>query len=126
MPGMEEKVRAICLALPGVEERDSHGAPAFFAKKQFVHLWPQGHHDHHFPHLWCAAGPGVADELLRRDPARWFRPPYVGVRGWVGLRLDGEVDWDEVAEACLDGFRTVAPAQLLKRLESEESGNPSG
>lgn len=50
-----ERVRAICLALPGVTERRSHGAPAFFARRQFVQLWPEGHHEHQFPHLWCAS-----------------------------------------------------------------------
>lgn len=117
---VEDQVRRICLDLPGVEERQSHGAPAFFAKKQFVHLWPDGHHDDQFPHLWCAAPPGVAADLVRRDGRRWFRPPYVGGRGWVGLRLDGDVDWAEVEDACVDAFRTVAPHALLNRLEDEE------
>jgi hypothetical protein len=102
-----QRVRAICLALPGVTERPSHGSPAFFAGKQFVMLWPDGHHDHDFPHLWCAAPPGGQQELVAAEPARFFRPPYVGGRGWVGVRLDGDVDWTEIAELCADAHRAV-------------------
>jgi hypothetical protein len=107
------RVREICLALPGVTERLSHGAPAFFVGKQFVALWPDGHHDHDFPHLWCAAPPGGQAELVGTDPLRFFRPPYVGGRGWVGVRLDGPVDFDELAEICLDAYRAVAPSRLV-------------
>lgn len=102
-----ERVRAICLALPGVTERLSHGSPAFFAGKQFVMLWADGHHDHGFPHLWAAAPPGGQEELVATDPERFFRPPYVGGRGWVGMRLDGSVDWAEVTEVCAEAHRAV-------------------
>jgi hypothetical protein len=101
------RVRVICMALPGVIERESHGAPAFFAGKQFVHLWPSGHHDRVVPHLWCAAPTGEQEALIAADPARFFRPPYVGSRGWVGLVLDGDVDWGEVAELCAEAHRCV-------------------
>lgn len=109
-----ERVRRICLALPETSERPSHGAPAFFVRdrKQFVMLWPDGHHDNRFPHLWCAAPPGAQAELIAEDPARFFRPPYVGHRSWVGVRLDGDPDWSEIAELCQDAFRTVAPRSL--------------
>lgn len=95
-PGVEHRVRELCLHLPGATERLSHGAPAFFAGKQFVMLWPDGHHDHGFPHLWCAAPAGARAELTGTGPERFFRPPYVGGRGWIGVRLDGDVRWDEV------------------------------
>jgi hypothetical protein len=104
---LEERVRAICMALPGVTEKLSHGTPAFFVKKQFVMLWPNGHHDNRFPHLWCAAPPGAQDELIDTEPQRFFRPPYVGSRGWLGVRLDGHIDWAEIAEVCRDAHRTV-------------------
>jgi hypothetical protein len=106
---VEDKVRAICLALPDVTERPSRGAPAFFAGKQFVMLWPQGHHDHRFPHLWCAALPGAQEELVAVSD-RYFRPPYVGGRGWVGIRLDDEPDWTEIAEVLTDAHRAVTGA----------------
>lgn len=113
-----DHVREICSRFPGVTERPSHGSPAFFATRQFVMLWPDGHHDHEFPHLWCAAPFGAQDELVAASPARCFRPPYVGGRGWVGVRLDGEVDWDEVAQLCEDAYRAVAPARLVRLLDS--------
>jgi hypothetical protein len=106
------------MALPGVTERPSHGAPAFFASKQFVMLWPDGHHDDHFPHLWCAAPPGAQAELVTTEPERFFRPPYVGGRGWLGVRLDGEVDWDEIAAICEEAFRTVAAKRLIAALDA--------
>lgn len=111
-----DRVRAICLALPEVTEKVSHGSPAFFVGKQFVMLWAGGHHDHDFPHLWCAAPEGVQQELVAESPDRFFRPPYVGHRGWIGVRLDGDVEWAEVEECVREAYRTVAPKRLLQRL----------
>lgn len=120
--GLEDRIRAICTALPGVTEKRTHGAPGFFAGRQFVMLWPDGHHDHHFPHLWCAAPPGVQDELVTTEPERFFRPPYVGGRGWVGVRLDGDVDWAEMTALCEEAFRSVASKKLLVELDSTQAG----
>jgi hypothetical protein len=117
---IESRVRAICLALPEVTEKQSHGSPAFFVKKQFVMLWPDGHHDLHFPHLWAAAPEGAQESLVESAP-RFFRPPYVGGRGWLGLRLDGRPDWDEVEMICEDAYRTVAPKKLLALLDARRS-----
>ena len=114
---IEQKVRAICLALPGATERRSHDAPAFFAGKQFVALWADGHHGNAFPHLWCAAPPGAQEGFVASVPERYFRPPYVGSRGWLGIRLDGAVDWEEVALQCEEAFRAVAPRRLVAQLD---------
>ena len=115
---MAERLRVICGALPEVTERPSHGAPTWFVrdKKAFVTLWAQGHHDNHFPHLWCAAGAGEQESLIASSPDRFFRPPYVGHRGWIGVRLDGPIDWAEIAELCTDAYRAIAPATLVARL----------
>ena len=121
---MTERVREICLALPDVTERLSHGAPAFYVRQQFVMLWPEGHHDHQFPHLWCAAPDGAQEALVTADPDRFFRPPYVGGRGWLGVRLDGDVDWDEVAALCEDAFRRVAPKRAVARLDASSGWTP--
>ncbi len=107
-------MRAICLALPAVTERLSHGAPGFFVGKQFVMLWPDGHHARPFPHLWCAAAPGAQQSFVETAPDRFFRPPYVGARGWVSLRLDGAVDWAEVEMLCEDAC-VVTTARSLRR-----------
>jgi hypothetical protein len=115
---LEERIRSICTGLPGVTERISHGAPAFFAGRQFLMLWPNGHHDHGFPHLWCAAPPGVQDELVTTESDRFFRPPYVGGRGWLGLRLDGDIDWEEITVLCEEAFRTVASKRLIATLDA--------
>jgi hypothetical protein len=114
-----DRVRGICAGLPEVTERLSHSAPTWFVrdKKSFVMLWVGGHHDHTFPHLWCAAPPGAQQELVQANPSRFFRPPYVGGRGWLGVRLDGDVDWAEIAELCQDAYITVAPARLAALLD---------
>jgi hypothetical protein len=111
-----ERVRRICLAFPGVTERPSHGAPAWFAgTKTFVTLWADGHHDNRFPHLWCAAPDGAQQELIAADPRRFFRPPYVGHRGWLGVRLDRDPDWAEIAELCADAYHHVAVTARQRR-----------
>jgi hypothetical protein len=116
-PSLEERVRAICSAFPEVTERPSRSAPTWFVRvggreRSFVMLWAQGHHDNHFPHLWCAAPPGAQEELTATEPDLVFRPPYVGHRGWVGVRLPETVDWTLIAELCQDAYRTVAPPRL--------------
>jgi hypothetical protein len=113
------QVRAICRALPEVTERPSHGAPTWFVrgKKAFVTLWAHGHHDHEFPHLWCAGLPGAQHEFVTAEPGRFFQPPYVGNRGWIGVRLDRDLDWAEVAELCQDAYRAVAPPRLTALLD---------
>lgn len=115
-----ERVRAICLALPEVTERLSHGAPTWFVrdKKTFVQFWADGHHADDFPHLWCAAPPGMQEELVEADPNVYFRPPYVGHRGWVGVRMDRGLPWEEVEDLCREAYRTIAPATLVRRLDA--------
>jgi hypothetical protein len=105
-----DRLRAICLAFDEVTERPSHGAPTWFFRdrKGFVTLWAEGHHHNQFPHLWCAAPPGAQEALAASEPDRYFRPPYVGGRGWLGVRLDGAVDWTEIAELCADAYEVIA------------------
>jgi hypothetical protein len=123
-----ERLRAICGALPDVTERLSHGAPTWFirGRRTFVTLWAEGHHGDRFPHLWCAAPPGAQAELVETDPERFFRPAYVGGRGWIGLRLDVAPDWDEVAHICEEAYRTVAPVGLVQVLDRQRSAGPDG
>ena len=113
-----EQLRRICLALPESNERLSHGEPSFFVrdKKQFVML---DNHHHGVEHLafWCAAPPGVQEELMAGNPEQYFRPPYVGHRGWIGVRIDREPDWSEIAEIVRDAYRQVAPRGLTAQLD---------
>lgn len=107
------RVRAICLALPETTERVSHGEPTWFVrdKKTFV-MFSTNHHGGPLG-FWCAAPFGAQDALIGSDPERYFRPPYVGHRGWVGVRLDvGGTDWEEVAQIVREAYRVVAPAKL--------------
>ena len=110
-----ERIRRLCLALPETSERPSHGAPSFFVreKKCFLMVLDDHHGDGIFG-IWCAAPPGNQELLIAADQARFFRPPYVGHRGWLGVRLDGAVDWDEIAGIVEDAFATVAPKRLLE------------
>ncbi|WP_431918945.1 MmcQ/YjbR family DNA-binding protein [Nonomuraea jabiensis] len=111
-----ERLRALCLALPEVTERPSHGEPTWFVrgKKTFV-MFADHHHDDRLA-FWCAAPPGAQGELVAEDPERFFRPPYVGHRGWLGVYLDVEVDWAEVAEIVADAYRQIAPKSLIARM----------
>ena len=113
---IERRVREICLAFPEATEKTTHGSPGFFVRKQFAMLWPNGHHGRLEPHLWCAAEMG-AQEALVATSDRYFRPPYVGHRGWIGVRLDGRVDWDEIADLLEDAYRVIAPARLVALLD---------
>lgn len=123
MPTSLSRIRAACLALPEVTERLSHGAPTWFVqdKRSFATFWEHGHHDLEFPHLWLAAAPGGQAELIATNPQRFFRPPYVGHRGWIGVRTDGRVDWTEVTELCEDAYRVIAPTRLIRILDSRAS-----
>lgn len=116
-----ERVRALCLALPGATERLSHGEPTWFAGRSFV-MYSDHHHGGPLA-VWCAAAPGVLEEQVEREPERFFRPPYVGVRGWLGVRLDVDVDWDEMARIVADAYRQVAPARLVARLGGAHGGS---
>jgi hypothetical protein len=117
-----ERLRTLCLALPETSERPSHGAPSFFVrdKRCFLMLLDSHHGDGRFA-IWCAAPPGDQALLVHADPERFFVPPYVGHRGWLGVRLDRGLDWDELAGIVEDAFCTVAPRTLVERMG--ESGS---
>ena len=111
-------VRKIALALPETNERLSHGAPTFFIRdrKTFV-MFTDNHHDDGRLALWTAAPAGVQATLIDTEPERFFRPPYVGHRGWIGVRLDVDVDWEEIGHIVEDAYRCVAPKKLIAELD---------
>lgn len=112
------RLRDLCLGLPEAGERVSHGEPAFFVRDRKMFLsYAEHHHDDRLA-FWCAAPPGVQEELLGADPERFFRPPYVGHRGWLGVYLDVAVDWQEVAEIVTEAWRTVAPRTLVAAFDA--------
>jgi hypothetical protein len=117
-----KKLRRLCLALPEVTERLSHGEPTWFVrgKKTFV-MFANHHHDDRLA-FWCAGADGAQEMLVSNDPERFFRPPYVGHRGWLGVYLDGldvPADWDQIADLVVDAYRVVAPKRLVAALDLE-------
>ena len=112
-PELLERVRAHCLALPEVTERPSHGAPSWFVRRQFT-IFQDDHHGDGRLALWCAAPPGAQDGLIHASPEHYFVPAYVGHRGWVGVRLDRGLPWDDVAGAIEDAYLAVAPPRLAE------------
>jgi hypothetical protein len=117
-----ERIRALCLALPEVSERLSHGQPTFFVreKRSFAMVLNDHHGDGRFA-MWCAAEDGAQQMLVEADPERFFRPPYVGHRGWLGVRLDGELHWDELAGIVEDAYAEVAPSRLVEEARRREA-----
>lgn len=110
-PDKVARLRAVCLALPGVTEKQSHGEPTWFAVGRQFATTADHHHDDRLS-LWCAAPPGAQEMLVQADPTRFFRPPYVGHRGWLGVYLDVEVDWDGLAAIIERAYHQVAGPAL--------------
>jgi predicted DNA-binding protein (MmcQ/YjbR family) len=117
--GPLSNLRRLCLALPETTERLSHGEPTWFVrdKKTFV-TYADHHHDNRLA-FWCAAPAGLQQSMVASDPERFFVPPYVGHRGWLGVYLDVSVDWDEIAEIVEDAYRIVAPKRLTAELDAK-------
>jgi hypothetical protein len=118
-------VRAICTDLPLVVERLSHGEASWFIndKKNFVAM-SDHHHDDRVS-VTFAAGAGVQESLIDEDAERYFRPAYVGGRGWVGAYLDGNEEWNEpqweaLADLIVDAWLVVAPPKLHLLLDPQE------
>ena len=116
-----ERIRKLCLALPETNERPSHGAPTFFVrdKRPFVMVLTDHHGDGRFA-IWCPAPPGLQQMLVEADPERFFVPPYVGHRGWLGFGLDRSLDWEELAGIAEDAYAEVAPPKLVEAARSSE------
>lgn len=116
-PDPVARLRAICLALPEANERVSHGEPTWFAGKGRVFAMLDNHH-HGAAHLsvWLPAPAGVQQALVEEDVERFFRPPYVGTSGWVGVVLDTKPDWAMVAALVEGAYRQVAHRRLVARL----------
>ena len=115
-------VRRHCLAIEGVTEKLSHGAPSFFAKGTPSRSGPcfvmcqDDHHGDGILGLWVAAPPSAQEAAVAADPETFFVPPYVGHRGWLGFRLDRALDWDELAGIVEDAYAEVAPPKLVEQM----------
>ena len=104
------RLRRLCLSFPEAHEVEAWGEPTFRVRNKLFAMFAAAtnHHGGGRTSVWCKAPPGDQELMVRMAPDRFFRPPYVGHRGWLGVRLDGDVDWDEIAELCQDAYDTVS------------------
>src|SRR4051812_45469349 len=118
-----DRVRRICLALPGASEKLAWGEPTFRAGKIFA-MMDTHHHGADHVAVVVPAGFGAQEMLIAADPARFFVPPYVGVNGWIGARIDRSPDWGMIEALVKDAYRLIAPAQLVALLDAAQPGPP--
>lgn len=112
-----DRLRKICLALPEATEKEAWGEPTFRVRDKLFAIFSNNHHGDGRIAVWCKAPPGVQEIVVHAAPERFFVPPYVGHKGWVGINLIGKVDWKEVAEFMTDSYRLTAPKRLLTQLD---------
>lgn len=116
------RLRACCLVLPGATEQPFFGTiPTFRVGKKIFALYEQDHHGSGRVGVWCKAPAGMQEALTAADPGRFYAPPYVGGRGWIGIRLEDDVDWDEVAARVEESFRMTAPKRLVAELDDRSA-----
>jgi predicted DNA-binding protein (MmcQ/YjbR family) len=110
------RLREICLALPDAVEKPfaGHTAPGFRVRDKFFAMGSD--HEGDFS-VWCKAPPGGQEVLVGADPERFFVPPYLGPKGWVGVRLYGRVDWPVVEDLIRDSYRMTAPKRLAALID---------
>jgi hypothetical protein len=105
-----ERLRKICLALPEASEKIAWGEPTWRAPKIFAQMDTHHHGAEHVA-VWLAVPPGLQEALIEEDPRRFFRPPYVGSKGWVGVRIDAGPDWKVVASVVRDAHAFIASSR---------------
>lgn len=110
------RVKRSCLALPEVTEKLSHGEPTFFVKKKVFVMYANNHHNDGRIAIWCAAPAGVQEMLIEAEPDKFFKPPYVGVKGWIGIKLD-QIGDDELASHVRQAWMMIAPVKLHAALK---------
>src|ERR1700730_18058440 len=114
--GIHRAVRDVCLWLPEAEEFLSHGSPNFRVRGKTFATYVVNHHGGGRVALWLNAAPGAQDSWVGADADRFFVPPYVGSRGWLGVRLDKGLSWTRIAALVRESYEKVAPAALTSTL----------
>ena len=114
-PSPLARLKKICLALPEAHEVEAWGEPTFRVKNKIFAMYAQAnnHHGGGRHAVWCKASPVNQGLMVQAAPDRFFVPPYVGPSGWVGVWLDGTVDWSELTDLVRDSYRMIAPKKLL-------------
>ena len=112
-----EHLRAICLALPEATEKEAWGDPTFRVRDKIFAMEKRG--DGRIS-VWLKAPHGFQEVMIAANPESCFAPPYVGRKGWIGIRLDRRPDWDEVGRMIERSYRLVAPKRLVSRLEARD------
>jgi hypothetical protein len=113
-----KQLREIIEALPETSEKLSHGTPMWWGGKKTFACYHDGSYDEGRRAVWFKAPEGAQASLISADPDRFYRPKYLGPSGWVGMRLEGKVDWAEVRVLLVDGYTMVAPKRALAQLEA--------
>lgn len=115
-----DRLRTQCLALPEAHEVEAWGEPTFRVRNRIFAMYASAgnHHGGGRPAVWYKAAPGERELRIARDSDHYFSPPYVGVKGWIGMWLDGDVDWDDLADDLRDAYRLIAPRKLSAALDA--------
>lgn len=115
-----DRLRQTCLALPGAWEKISHGEPTFWVGQRMFATFADAatHHGNGRDAVWCKSTHTTQDLLIARDPDRYFRPPYVGPTGWIGMHLDRRVSWREVGDRLKYAHELAAPPRAGTRAAS--------
>jgi hypothetical protein len=112
-----QRVRRICAALPETVEKLSHGEPTFFVRKKVFAMCSNNHHNDGHIAVVLPAAIGIQQALIAASPEKFYRPPYVGVRGWIGIEL-ARVSDEELAFHILEAWRLIAPEKLQGELKA--------
>jgi len=112
-------VRKLCLGLPEAHEVEAWGEPTFRVRNKLFAMYASSgnHHGAGRPAIWMKAPPGNQDIMVRANPERFFVPPYVGPSGWIGVHLDGDVNWKELDMLLRDSYRLTAPKRLAAQVD---------
>jgi hypothetical protein len=116
-----KRLRRLCLAMPGTAEKISHGEPTFFTPKRVFAMFSNNHHSDGHIAVWLPVGPGVQDALIEEAPEVYYRPPYVGPSGWVGVELS-KVDDDQLGALIREAFHLMTAKDRQAR--SRKSADP--
>jgi hypothetical protein len=114
-----ERVRRICFPLPRVTEKLSHGEPTFFVNKKVFVMFANNHHNDGHIAVWLPVPSGFQSALIETDPETYFKPPYVGTRGWIGIELERISDKDLIFHI-QTAWELTAPKRLLSRVKTKD------